>query len=120
MAINSTGTSARGRMQREFAIVASTTAGDETVEVVAAPGAGFRIVVMSVHLNVGAVASLTLRSDTTALHGPWAGTATVRDMIWVGDGFGLMACDENKDLDLNISAAATVGGIVSYVVEAVP
>jgi hypothetical protein len=114
MAVNSVGIRARDAEPRYFVQFSESTI--NTFALVAAPGAGKRIVVMSAHFTVRTSANtISLKSATTVILPPrLLGTALPFDAETT---HGLCACEVNEALNLTTTAAVATDGIISYIIE---
>jgi len=101
-------------------IAISAASGDQTL--IAAPSgdnANRRIAVVGFHIQVDGITNLTLKSGSTAKAGPApqvAGAGWIYPIVNSSDAGKdyWFVCDPGAALVLNLSSAATAGGIVAY------
>ena len=84
-------------------------------DVVAAPGAGKRIVVMGMDLSANASLVVSFLSDATAVGS--RPTSANNPISAHNDSYGVFQCAENKKLAISLSANATVAGWFYYIIE---
>jgi hypothetical protein len=116
MAINVKGGRERGLKQRSWVTFSENTANDFTI--VSAPGAGYRVVVMTVDLHVAGAQGIDLKSNATSLRGEWTGGGTQNhEYLRDGGDYGLWSCADNEPLVVTLSNAVLTEGTVSYIIE---
>lgn len=101
-----------------FGFAAINLAAAGVTQVVAAPGAGYRIVPLSYVFSTNTAANFQWLSAATALSGPMP--AAVNGGFSVPESTqGLMVCGDNEALNLGMSGAGAVvvGGHLSYAVQ---
>lgn len=105
------------RLTVQRASVSVSTSGANTL--VAAPGAGLRIVLLRSTLVAAGSVSVTFKSNTTALSGAMPLPANGNGLSDCDPIIGLFECAENEPLVLTLSAAVAVTGYLSYALEPV-
>lgn len=119
MAVNVDGTRARAALTRKVATPYDGSTATST-DLVAAPGEGKRIVVMSIYASAAGtqVASLITKTTTTVIYPPRIlGTAITWD---VQSDHGICSCEPNEALTLVTTAAVRLTLLITYVIEDVP
>ena len=100
----------------EIKYAAIPNVGAGTAAIVAAPGAGNRIIVLGVHMVVtAALETFIWKSATTAI---WPATLTaINQVIMASSPYGIMACAANEALNLTTVVANSIAGVVVYRIE---
>ena len=113
----STGERQRGAATRYSAyfIEVNVSGALAAYDAIAAPGAGKKIVVMSVFMSSNSAIVVYFRSNTTDVGArPSSVNATI---LADGGDHGLFECAENEKLVVALNANGTVAGWITYIIE---